>query len=143
MGITLAEFLKYSDDVEIIIPKIYADDLKNIKHKKAFVTEDLAERVKTITQQSDKIIVLPGGTGTILEIFFANESRRAQEHNCDIIVVNSDGFYDGLRAQIADMVARGFTGPKKFMVKFIDSAAQLNEKNFDVIKDLQQCNCLG
>lgn len=89
----------------------------------------------TFTQQSDKIIVLPGGTGTILEIFFANESKRAQEHNCDIVVVNSDGYYNGLRQQIADMVARGFTSPKKFMVKFIDSAAQINEKNFDIIED--------
>ena len=119
MGLTLNEFLKYSDDVEMIVPEVYKDVLDGLTYKKSHLTMNLSERLKTTIEQSDKIIVLPGGTGTLLELLYANETKRAKEHTCDVVVVNSDGFFDGLQKQIETMEQLGFTNASKIMVRFV------------------------
>ena len=43
---------------------------------------------------SNLIIFLPGGFGTIDEIFTSIESKRANEHDNDIIIVNFNNYYD-------------------------------------------------
>jgi len=120
MGLTLNEFLKHSDDVEMIIPEIYKSNLRNLKYKKAHIVPNLAARLHEIIKQADAIIVLPGGTGTVLELFFTNEAKRAKECSCDIIIVNTNGFYDGLKQQMQSMIKRGFTTEKKFTARFVD-----------------------
>ena len=49
-----------------------------------------------IIKNSDAIIVLPGGFGTIYEIFTAIQSKICDEHNLPIIIYNSCNYYDEL-----------------------------------------------
>jgi cytokinin riboside 5'-monophosphate phosphoribohydrolase len=44
--------------------------------------------------KSDAFIILPGGTGTVDELMEIIELKKSGFHNKDIIIVNSDGFYD-------------------------------------------------
>ena len=44
--------------------------------------------------KSDAFIVLPGGTGTVDELLELSELKTSGFHSQDIIIVNSDGFYD-------------------------------------------------
>jgi len=124
MGLTLTEFLKYSSDVEAIVPEIYKSDVAGLTFKKVHLAKDLSERLHLITQQSDKIIVLPGGQGTLLELLYANESKRAMEHNCEIFVVNADGIYRGLQQQISDMRRYGLTDTSKTMISFVGTVSE-------------------
>jgi predicted Rossmann-fold nucleotide-binding protein len=121
MGVTLHEFQRYSNDVEVIIPEIYKDDLKNLKYKKAHITKTLVERNATISKQSDMIIVLPGGTGTLYELLSFNETKRAKEHACEVNVINSDGFFNGLETQIETMKKFGFSNENHFTVKLVNN----------------------
>ena len=105
MGATLKEFCKYSKKVEIIIPEVYLkfdeSALKQIAGEDLKITPVATEldRLKLI-KTCDKIIVLPGGTGTIEEFMFCNETKRNHEHSADIILVNYKNFYDNLLNQL-------------------------------------------
>ena len=121
MGVTLQEFIKYSDKVEFIIPDVYYDhDSKALKQlfKKeinAKIVKGEAGRLSEI-KMCDEIIVLPGGTGTLEELLFCNETGRSNEHTSPITVVNVDGYYDNFIQQMNRSIDEGLT--KKSDIKF-------------------------
>jgi hypothetical protein len=53
-------------------------------------------------------IALPGGFGTLDELFEVLTWSQLALHSCPVGVVNADGYYDGLLACLDGMVARGF-----------------------------------
>lgn len=121
MGFVYREFLKYSYDCEMIVPAVFKSDLENLICKKAHITKNLAERLGAIVNQSDKIVVLPGGTGTLGELLFAGESRWLGEHQSEILVINSDGYFNGFKQQLRTMSDYGYNqSPNKFTVRFLE-----------------------
>jgi len=72
------------------------------------VTQTLTERKSLLLKRADVIIVLPGGLGTLDELTEVIEHKRHGVHNCDIIILNTDGFYDGLKMQLQRMQDEGF-----------------------------------
>ena len=115
MGETLKSFITQSNNIEIIIPKAYYDNdapliaklLGESNFKPIIVNEEL-ERLKII-KSCDHIIVMPGGTGTLEELLYSNETSRAKEHNCKIDVINIDGFYNGVLEQIKTNINEGLS----------------------------------
>lgn len=82
-----------------IIHEIWIDKENYVKHehlKEEIVLKgnDLSERKKIMRDKSDAFIILPGGTGTVDELMEIIELKKSGFHNKDIIIVNSDGFYD-------------------------------------------------
>ncbi|MCL3782731.1 TIGR00730 family Rossman fold protein [Prolixibacteraceae bacterium JC049] len=59
-------------------------------------TDDIWERKKQMNLLSDATIALPGGSGTIDELFEAITLKRLGEYSKPIIIVNLHGFYDKL-----------------------------------------------
>ena len=53
-------------------------------------------RKNDLITKANLIVFLPGGIGTFDEIFTAIESKRASEHNNDIVILNINGYYDNL-----------------------------------------------
>ena len=132
MGETLKEFLKYSDNVEFIIPKTYynhdAPILKDIVGEdnfNAIKVDGEAERLK-IVKNCDAIIVLPGGTGTLEELLYVNETGRSKEHEAKIFVVNSEGFYNGFLEQIKTNIKTGFSKKTALHFTFISSPSEID-----------------
>lgn len=109
MGITLNEFLKYSKDVEMVVPKVYEKELKGLSYKEKHITKDLTERLKKFIEISDDIVVLPGGMGMLLELLYSSETRRVGEHTSNISVINTSGFFDGLRFQEETAIEEGLS----------------------------------
>jgi uncharacterized protein (TIGR00730 family) len=72
------------------------------------VARDLSERKMTQLKRADAIVVLPGGLGTLNELTEAIEQKRHGVHTCGIIVLNTSGFYDGLKRQLRHMNNEGF-----------------------------------
>jgi hypothetical protein len=64
------------------------------------VAKTLGERKATILERSDAVVVLVGGIGTLDELTELIELKRQMHHDKLIIVLNTDGFYDGLRMQL-------------------------------------------
>lgn len=64
------------------------------------IAKTLGERKATILERSDAIVCLVGGIGTLDEMTELLELKRQLHHDKEIIVLNSDGFYDGLQMQL-------------------------------------------
>lgn len=69
-------------------------------------TENLSDRKDLLLIQSDIIVALPGGIGTLDEIFTVAASHTIGYHNKKVILYNIDHFYDTLIALLDDMTAR-------------------------------------
>ena len=76
------------------------------------VVEDMAERKRKFLEQSDSIITLPGGVGTMEELSEALSSKRLGLIQHPIIIANFNGFYDELLVYLNKMVDEEFMGEK-------------------------------
>ena len=84
---------------------------KEIAHEsltKLILVETMHERKATMHELSDGIISLPGGFGTLEELFEMLTWAQLGLHKKPIGLLNTNGYYDALIALIANMVERGF-----------------------------------
>ncbi len=58
------------------------------------VVAHLHERKRVIIEESDAIVALPGGCGTLEELFEAITWKRLGLHNKPIVIANVKGFFD-------------------------------------------------
>ncbi|ARF57536.1 TIGR00730 family Rossman fold protein [Streptomyces gilvosporeus] len=72
------------------------------------VTKDLAERKAQLLARADAIVVMVGGTGTLDEATEMLELRKHGLHTKPVVLLNTAGFYDGLKEQFLRMEAEGF-----------------------------------
>ncbi len=88
--------------VELLAHKTYqgADEL--------VMTRDLAERKAVLLARADAIVVLVGGLGTLDEVTEVVELKKHGLHIKPVVLLDTDGFYDGLRTQLKRMEADGF-----------------------------------
>jgi uncharacterized protein (TIGR00730 family) len=75
------------------------------------VTRDLRERKGEMDSRSDGFLALPGGLGTLDEIFEIWVSRTLGMHDKPLVVLDPDGVFAMMRAQVDDLVLRGFARP--------------------------------
>lgn len=69
-------------------------------------TENLSDRKDLLLIQSDVIVALPGGIGTLDEIFTVAASHTIGYHNKKVILYNINHFYDSLIALLEDMASK-------------------------------------
>jgi len=131
MGLTLKEYIKTRKDVEFYIPdKYYENDINDIKS--TMQEESLkikriygeAERLKLIIT-NPIIIVLPGGSGTLEELLYCNETLRSNEHNNQLYLVNIDGFYDCFINQLNYNINLGLSKQSIINFKVVNSVDEL------------------
>ncbi|WP_035248103.1 TIGR00730 family Rossman fold protein [Actibacterium atlanticum] len=72
------------------------------------VTENMHERKKVMFMNSDAIVVMPGGAGSLDEFFEVLTWRQIGLHDKPILLLNTDGYWDPLLALIDHIVAEGF-----------------------------------
>lgn len=72
------------------------------------LTDTMSERKRIMVDISDAIIVLPGSTGTLDELFEVVADKKLGLHNKPIALLNSNGFYDNTLAQLQLMVEQNF-----------------------------------
>ncbi|WP_432502412.1 LOG family protein [Kineococcus arenarius] len=80
------------------------------------VTEDMRERKAEMDARADAFIVLPGGLGTLEELFEIWVARTIGLHTKPLAVLDLDGHYAGLRTWLEGLVERRFARPLVFEV---------------------------
>ncbi|MFD7660322.1 TIGR00730 family Rossman fold protein [Actinosynnema sp. NPDC059797] len=75
------------------------------------VVPGLHERKAVMTALSDAVVALPGGAGTLDELFEAWTWAQLKVHAKPVGVLNVEGFFDPLVAMVDHMVAEGFVRP--------------------------------
>ncbi len=75
------------------------------------VTETMHERKKVMYMNSDAIVVLPGGAGSLDEFFEVLTWRQLGLHAKPIFLLNVNGYWSPLVALIEHVIAQGFADP--------------------------------
>lgn len=76
--------------------------------REAIVTETMHERKKVMFANSDAIVVLPGGAGTLDEFFEVLTWAQIGLHGKPIVLVDVQGYWSPLVALIEQVIAAGF-----------------------------------
>jgi uncharacterized protein (TIGR00730 family) len=72
------------------------------------VTADMRSRKGEMDRRSDAFLVLPGGLGTLEEMFEIWVSAVLSMHTKPIVLLDPDGLFDPLREQVERLVDLGF-----------------------------------
>ncbi|SEW21313.1 hypothetical protein SAMN05444851_2177 [Aliiroseovarius sediminilitoris] len=72
------------------------------------VTENMHERKKVMFMNSDAVVVLPGGAGSLDEFFEVLTWRQLGLHAKPILLLNVNGFWDPLVALLDHVINQGF-----------------------------------
>ncbi|WP_170468659.1 TIGR00730 family Rossman fold protein [Ruegeria arenilitoris] len=72
------------------------------------VTETMHERKKVMIMNADAVVVLPGGPGSLDELFEALTWRQLGLHDKPILIMNVDGYWDTLKALLQQVIGQGF-----------------------------------
>ncbi len=72
------------------------------------VVESMHIRKRMLYEKCDAAVVLPGGYGTLDELFEMLTWNQLSIHDKKIYILNTGGFYDGLILHINKMLAEGF-----------------------------------
>jgi uncharacterized protein (TIGR00730 family) len=76
------------------------------------LVEDMHERLRIMKQESDAFVALPGGCGTLDELYQTITWKRLGLHLGPIVIVNQDGFYDPTLEQLRRCIAERFLHEK-------------------------------
>lgn len=112
MGLAYNTTLKANGNITGICPEAYKDDFKTLKCDTEITTKSVSERTDSVISSSDALIFLPGGIGTIYELFTAIESKRCHEFNKPIVIYNSNGYFDKLLEFMDKVYSEKFSGFK-------------------------------
>lgn len=75
------------------------------------ITEDMHERKKVMFMNSDAIVILPGGAGSLDEFFEVLTWAQIGLHRKPIFVLNVEGYWDPLIGLLDHIIAQGFADP--------------------------------
>ncbi|PLL13101.1 TIGR00730 family Rossman fold protein [Tabrizicola sp. TH137] len=75
------------------------------------ITEDMHERKKVMFMNSDAIVVLPGGAGSLDEFFEVLTWRQIGLHRKPIVLLDVEGYWQPLNALAGHVIAEGFAEP--------------------------------
>ena len=99
MGIIADEVLRLGGEVSGVIPQQLVDrELAHAGLTRLFVVKNMHERKAMMAELSDGFIAMPGGMGTLEELFEMLTWSQLGIHRKPIGVLNTGGFYDLLAA---------------------------------------------
>jgi len=75
------------------------------------VTETMHERKKVMLMNADAVVVLPGGAGSLDELFEVLTWRQLGLHDKPILILNTEGYWDPLLTLVDHVIAQGFADP--------------------------------
>ena len=109
MGVIADEVLRLGGDVTGVIPRALVE--REVGHAgltRLFVVKDMHERKAMMADLSDGFIAMPGGMGTLEELFEMLTWSQLGIHSKPVGLLNVDGFYDRLIDFVAHQRDEGF-----------------------------------
>ena len=126
MGVLADTILEQKGDVIGVIPKLL--EKKEVIHpgvEEMIVCEKMSDRKVIMSKLVDAYISLPGGFGTLDELFEALTLNQLQIEQKPVGLLNINGFFDATLLQLDKMVAAGYL--KKVNRKMLLVGTSVNE----------------
>jgi cytokinin riboside 5'-monophosphate phosphoribohydrolase len=114
MGIVARAVHAHGGKVVGVIPESMTG--KEIAYRDAnelIVTPDLRTRKRIMEERSDAFVALPGGFGTLEELFEILTHRYLGYHDKPIAILNAHGFFDPLVTLFEHMYEHRFARPRQ------------------------------
>ena len=109
MGIIAESVLAHQGEVVGVIPKfLVALEVGHANLTELRMVESMHERKETMASLADGFVILPGGIGTLEELFEVFTWKQLKLHQKPIGILNVDGYYDALLTFLRHSVAQGF-----------------------------------
>jgi uncharacterized protein (TIGR00730 family) len=112
MGVIADEVLRLGGEATGVIPKALME--REVGHgglTRLFVVKDMHERKAMMSDLADGFIAMPGGMGTLEELFEMLTWSQLGIHAKPVGLFNVNGFWDGLAGVVEHMVREGFVRP--------------------------------
>ncbi len=124
MGVLCDSVLRHGGQVTGIIPGFLRErEAHRGGLDELYIVESMHERKQMMFEQSDAFAILPGGFGTLDELFEMVTWRQLDLHDKPIVLVNIDGYWDPLLALVGRQVAEGFVRPRHLdLLRVVDRA---------------------
>lgn len=131
MGTIATEVIRLGGEVTGIIPKALVDkELSHTELTRLHVVKDMHERKAMMAEQSDGFIAMPGGMGTLEELFEILTWAQLGFHQKPVGLLNTNGFYDKLIEFVHHQVEQRFVGKDQVDVIFADASAEVLVEQF-------------
>jgi len=92
-----------------VIPQSLVDrEIADRDADELVITEDMFARKDVMIEKADAFLTLPGGLGTLDELFEVWITATLRSHAKPIVLLDADGFYSGLIDWLAGLVPQGF-----------------------------------
>ncbi len=139
MGLVADNVIQRNGIIKGVIPQFLLE--KEVGHTgltELIITENMHQRKQKMADLSDGFLILPGGFGTLEELFEVLTWLQLGLHGKPIGVLNFEGFYDPLFAQLDRMVKDGFLKSKNktLLINESDPIALIDKmNNFSEVPD--------
>ena len=111
MGAVAGGALDERGEVIGVIPHLLMDqELGNLNVTRLEKVESMAERKTRMIDLADGFVSLPGGLGTLDELFEVMTLRQIGFHEKPNGILNANGYFDDLFALISGFADKGFVG---------------------------------
>ncbi|MSU58063.1 MAG: TIGR00730 family Rossman fold protein [Pedosphaera sp.] len=135
MGVVADAALARGGKVIGVLPRFMADkELAHPKLTQLHLVETMHERKQLMAELAEGFVALPGGFGTIEEIFEAVTWAQLHLHEFPCGVLNVDGYYDSLVEFLRVSVAKGFVRQKQFESVIVASSVDEMFRRFATFK---------
>jgi uncharacterized protein (TIGR00730 family) len=129
MGAIADTVMQNKGAVTGVIPEILVEwehQHKNITE--LIVVDNMHTRKKKLYELCDAAVILPGGLGTLDELFEMMTWNQLAIHNKRIFFINSDGFYNHLINHMQSLEENGFLYDKlKDRITILSEPSELNQ----------------
>ncbi len=122
MGIVADAALSNGAKVTGVLPKALADlELAHPDLSELHIVGSMHERKMMMAELSDAFVALPGGIGTLEEMFEVWTWTQLGFHSKSVGLLNVQGFYDPLLLFLSGVVDAGFIKKKHFDMLVVDT----------------------
>jgi len=126
MGAVADSVLNHNGKVTGVIPDFLMK--KEVGHQQLTrleIVDSMHTRKNRMAELADAFVALPGGFGTLEELAEIVTWVQLELVDKPIILLNLDGYYDNLLAQLKTMLTEGFTSKQN--INIIDTASTVGE----------------
>ncbi len=127
MGKLADTVLEHGGTITGVIPYFMSDrEWAHTGLSKLLYVNTMHERKHKMLENTDGLIALPGGTGTLEELLEAITLKRLGLYTKPIVILNTNNYYDPLKKMFEKCMHENFMNDKhRLMWKFVDTPEEV------------------